>query len=122
MAILFENIAAAAAERQMFAIVATTADDPNSERSAVESLLNQHVDGLVLTTARPDDAVIPELRERGVPLVLALRHAAVTPAVVGADEPGCHPATRHPLDLAHPQIAPVAGPGSATTPRTDKRP
>ncbi|MFE3997883.1 LacI family DNA-binding transcriptional regulator [Nocardioides sp. YIM B13467] len=115
MAILFENIAAAAAERQMFAIVATTADDPNSERSAVESLLNQHVDGLVLTTARPDDTVIPDLRERGVPLVLALRHDGVTPAVVGDDELGGYLATRHLLDLGHREIALVAGPAYATS-------
>ncbi len=115
MAMTFEQVAAACARRGQFAIVATTDDDPAAEQEAVEQLLDQRVDGLVLTTARLDDDVTVGLRERGVPVVLALRSDGVTPSATGDDELGGYLATRHLLDLGHRRIALVAGPSYASS-------
>lgn len=115
MAMTFEQVAAACARRGQFAIVATTDDDPAAEKEAVEQLLDQRVDGLVLTTARLDDDVTVGLRERGVPVVLALRSDGSTPSATGDDELGGYLATRHLLDLGHRRIALVAGPSYASS-------
>ncbi len=115
MAMTFERIAAACARRDQFAIVATTDDDPATEREAIERLLDQRVDGLVLTTARLGDDVTSGLRERGVPVVLALRSDGTTPSAAGDDELGGYLATRHLVDLGHRRIALVAGPAYASS-------
>ena len=52
MAMLYEEIAAAAAARGLFAVVATTQDRPEIERTAVQSLLHRRVDGIIRATAR----------------------------------------------------------------------
>ena len=115
MAMTFEQIATSCARRGQFAIVATTDDDPSAEADAIERLLDQRVDGLVLTTARLGDDMTAGLRERGVPVVLALRADGVTPSATGDDELGGYLATRHLLDLGHRRIALVAGPSYASS-------
>lgn len=115
MAMTFEQLAAACARRGQFAIVATTDDDPAAEAEAVEQLLDQRIDGLVLTTARLDDEVTSGLRGHGVPVVLALRSDGTTPSATGDDELGGYLATRHLLDLGHRRIALVAGPSFASS-------
>lgn len=110
MAMLFEEIAAACAERDLFAVVATTGDDPARQRTAAESLLARKVDGLVLTTARTDDDYPALLRRRGIQHVLALRDDGASPAATGDDHLGGYLATRHLLDLGHRRIGLVAGP------------
>lgn len=115
MAILFEEIAHACATRSEFAIVATTQDDPAAERAAVETLLGQRVDGLILTTARLDDDFTAQLRADGIPHVLALRSDGVSPSSTGDDELGGYLATRHLIDLGHQSIGVVAGPDYASS-------
>ncbi|HEU4524047.1 MAG TPA: LacI family DNA-binding transcriptional regulator, partial [Gemmatimonadales bacterium] len=99
MAILFEEVARACAQRSGFAIVATTQDDPDAERTAAQTLLRQRVDGLILTTARLDDDFTAQLRADEVPHVLALRTDGASPSSTGDDELGGYLATRHLLDL-----------------------
>jgi LacI family transcriptional regulator len=115
MAILFEEIARACAQRSGFAIVATTGDDPAAQRAAVETLLQQRVDGLILTTARLDDDFTAQLRSDGVPHVLALRTDGISPSSVGDDELGGYLAARHLLDLGHTRIGVVGGPTYASS-------
>jgi LacI family transcriptional regulator len=115
MAILFEEIARACAQRSGFAIVATTQDDPAAERTAAQTLLGQRVDGLILTTARLDDDFTAQLRADEVPHVLALRTDGVSPSSTGDDELGGYLATRHLLDLGHRTIGVVAGPDYASS-------
>lgn len=115
MGLLFEEVARACLEISRFAIVASTGDEPESERRAAETLLDQGVDGLVMTTARIDDGFTAQLREQGVPLVLALRGDGQTPASLADDELGGYLATRHLLDLGHRRIALVAGPAYASS-------
>ncbi|MFJ1311307.1 LacI family DNA-binding transcriptional regulator [Agrobacterium sp. P15N1-A] len=121
MAMLYEAIVKACARTGRFAIVATTEDKPQADRLAAESLLNRGVDGLILSTARDDDSFPDELRERGVPFVLALRTDHHSLSAVGDDRLGGYLATRHLLDLGHERIGLIAGPhyASSATGRVD---
>lgn len=115
MAMLYEEIAAATTDRGLFALVATTQDDPDAQRVAVETLLQRRVDGLILTTAR---AGVPTEREPAripVPYALALRSDGVGSASVGDDRLGGYLATRHLLDLGHRRIGLVSGPSYASS-------
>jgi LacI family transcriptional regulator len=117
MAMLYEEIARASVSRGLFAIVATTEDDPDAERLAVQSLLRRRVDGLILTTARLDAPIGHEDPGRPVPHVLALRTDGVRPSSIGDDRLGAHLATRHLIDLGHRRIGLVGGPGYASSAR-----
>lgn len=115
MAMFYEAVSAAAAQQSRFAIVATTDDNPEASREAADALIRRGVDGLILTTARERDNLAAELRERGIPFVLALRHNGKTSASVGDDQLGGYLATRHLVDLGHKRIGIIAGPDYATS-------
>ncbi|NJP69211.1 LacI family DNA-binding transcriptional regulator [Streptomyces spiramenti] len=133
MAMLYEEIAAASAERGVFAVVASTEDSPEAERRAADSLMRRRVDGLILTTARLDTAAdereerpspppadrpsgaAPATGRPAVPRVLALRTDGLHPASVGDDLLGARLATRHLLDLGHRRIGLVGGPEHASS-------
>lgn len=110
MALMFEAVERTSRRRGYFAVVATCGDDADEERRATETLLDRGVDGLVLATARLDDALPASLRDRGIPHVLALRTDDVSPSVLGDDEIGGYLAVRHLLDLGHRDIAILTGP------------
>jgi len=110
MALMFEELERAAADRGYFAMVATSGDDPEEERRAAETLLDRNVDGLILATARLDDELPRRLRERGVAHALVLRTDGVSPSAVGDDDVGGYLAVRHLIDLGHREIAVVTGP------------
>ena len=115
MAMLYEEIAAVTADRGLFALVATTEDQPDAERVAVDTLLQRRVDGLVLTTARMRTPPQAEPARHPVPYSLALRTDGVSASSVGDDRLGGHLATRHLLDLGHRRIGLVSGPGYASS-------
>lgn len=117
MAMLYEALAKAAAQNGQFTIVATTDDNPDAGRAAAEALIRRGVDGLILSTARIDDHFTDELRERGLPFVLALRHNGQSAAAIGDDPLGGYLATRHLLDLGHRRIGLITGPDYATSAR-----
>ncbi len=117
MAMLFEQIAAACARRNYFAVVAATLDDPGTQERAGESLLRRGIDGLILCTARENDPFLRTLRERGVRHALALRPDGSSPAAIGDDELGGFLAGRHLVDLGHRRIAVASGPSYALSAR-----
>lgn len=117
MAMLYESLQRAATKLGKFAIVATTDDAPNANRSAVESLLQRGVDGLILSTVRDGDTLPQELKERGVPFVLALRTDGESLSSIGDDVLGGYLATRHLIDLGHENIGIIAGPAYASNAR-----
>lgn len=117
MALIYEAISRVAQERNYFAIVATSGDDPDDEQRAVESLLNRRVDGLILATSRLDDQLPSRLRERGIPHSLVLRTDGTSPSALGDDLQGGYLATRHLLDLGHRDIGLVAGPDFTSSAR-----
>src|SRR5690606_35218064 len=84
MAMLFEAIVEECALADMQATVITTGDDPAKEVERGRALLQQRVDGFIVTTARTDreDPLVRELREKGVPYAFALRTDGSGPAVV----------------------------------------
>ncbi len=110
MALMFEELEKAASSRGYFAMVATSGDDPDEERSAAETLLDRNVDGLILATARLDDKLPRLLRERRVAHALVLRTDGISPSALGDDEVGGYLAVRHLIDLGHRDIAVVTGP------------
>lgn len=110
MALMFEAVERTARRQGYFAVVATCGDDPEEERRATETLLDRNVDGLILATARLDDALPASLRERSIPHVLALRTDRISPSSLGDDEAGGYLAVRHLIDLGHRDIAVITGP------------
>src|SRR6478609_2770690 len=112
MAMLYEEIAAAAAARGLFAVVATTGDRPEAERTAVQSLLHRRVDGVIRTTARTGS---PLRIDGDARQVLALRTDGIHPASIGDDRLGGYLATRKLIDHGHQRIGLVMGPEYATT-------
>ncbi|VXB22536.1 LacI family transcriptional regulator [Arthrobacter sp. 9AX] len=115
MALMFEELEKAASSRGYFAMVATSGDDPDEERSAAETLLDRNVDGLILATARLDDELPRLLRERRVAHALVLRTDGISPSALGDDEVGGYLAVRHLVDLGHRDIAVVTGPAFTST-------
>ncbi|MGX1162157.1 LacI family transcriptional regulator [Arthrobacter sp. SLBN-100] len=115
MALMFEELERAAADRGYFAMVATSGDDPEDERRAAETLLDRNVDGLILATARLDDELPNMLRQRNVAHALVLRTDGVSPSALGDDEVGGYLAVRHLIDLGHRDIAVVTGPSFTST-------
>ena len=115
MALMFEELEKAASSRGYFAMVATSGDDPDKERSAAETLLDRNVDGLILATARLDDELPRLLRERRVAHALVLRTDGISPSALGDDEVGGYLAVRHLIDLGHRDIAVVTGPTFTST-------
>ena len=112
MAMLYEEIAAAAAARGLFAVVATTQDRPEAERVAVQSLLHRRVDGIIRATAR----IGSPLRIDGdARQVLVLRTDGIHPASIGDDHLGGYLATRKLIDHGHSRIGLIMGPEYATT-------
>jgi LacI family transcriptional regulator len=120
MAMLYEQVAAAATSRGLFAVVATTDDRPETERIAVDSLMRRRVDGIIRSTARINASAPEERSGHPVPHVLALRTDGTGPASIGDDRLGAHLATRHLLDLGHRRIGLVGGPDYASSAR-DRR-
>ncbi len=115
MALMFEAIERTARRQGYFAVVGTCGDDPNDERAAAETLLDRGIDGLILATARMDDALPTSLRDRGIPHVLVLRTDRISPSSLGDDETGGYLAARHLIDLGHRDIALVNGPEFTST-------
>lgn len=115
MALMFEELERAAADRGYFAMVATSGDDPDDERRAAETLLDRNVDGLILATARLDDELPRKLRQRKVAHALVLRTDGVSPSALGDDEVGGYLAVRHLIDLGHRDIAVITGPSFTST-------
>ncbi len=115
MAMLYEEIAAAAAARGLFAVVATTQDRPEAERVAVQSLLHRRVDGIIRTTARTGSPLRIDGGDGSARQVLALRTDGIHPASIGDDQLGGYLATRKLIDHGHQRIGLVMGPEYATT-------
>ena len=114
VAMLYEEIAAVATNRGLFAIVATTEDRADAERIAVDSLVRRRVDGLILATARLEKRKRREPAKHPLPYAFALRTDGIGPASIGDDHLGGHLATRHLLDLGHRRIGLVSGPAYAS--------
>ncbi|WP_084039499.1 LacI family DNA-binding transcriptional regulator [Demequina sp. NBRC 110053] len=105
---------AARAARYSVDSVSTAPDDPAAVRAAVEALLRQRVDAIVLVVA--DSTVLEFVRglDLGVPLVAAAASARRSPHLVSIDQyRGARAAVRHLVELGHDRIVHLAGPATA---------
>ncbi|QEW01693.1 LacI family DNA-binding transcriptional regulator [Microbacterium lushaniae] len=102
---------AARAERYSVDTVTSPEPDPASVRSAVETLLRQRVDAIVLVVT--DVGVLEVVRglDLSVPLVAAAATQRRHPHLVSIDQyRGARSAVRHLAELGHGRILHVAGP------------
>ncbi len=94
-----------------------TAATSGHEDEAVRSLLDRHVDGLILASATRNDPVVERLAKAGTPMVLVNRHAenVDAPAIVGDDRLGIRLAVDHLVEMGHSSIGHIAGPDQMST-------
>jgi DNA-binding LacI/PurR family transcriptional regulator len=105
---------AARADRYNVETVSTPPDDPKATRAAVDSLLRQRVDAIVLVVV--DVGVLELVRglDLSIPVVVAASTARRSPLIVSIDQyRGARSAVRHLAELGHRRILHVAGPRTA---------
>lgn len=112
----FAELAAAIeaeAERHGYAVyISSTHGDPAREADAIRRLGDQHVDGLIMMTNRPDDGTLAALLSRHNNVVLVDEDVPGTslPRIFVENENGGYLATMHLIDAGHRDIALVGGP------------
>ena len=92
-------------------LLGNTDEDPEKERSYVELLRANVVEGLMLATAFTQDETVEELSRLGVPFVLVNRaHEGTTNYVVVNDRQATRSAVDYLIGIGHRRIAHVSGP------------
>lgn len=101
------------------ALIANTENDPERERISIEALRARQVDGFITATARSDHAVLDELVELGIPLVLVNRRLddRTLSSATADDHAGIGLAVEHLVSLGHRRIGHLAGPQQLSTGR-----
>jgi LacI family transcriptional regulator len=102
-------------------LLVNTDADQKMERTAMMSLVDRRVDGLIVASGQRDETALSELYAAGVKVVLLNRDpgAVPYPLVSGDDASGVSAAVEHLVGLGHRDILHVAGPASFST--TSKR-
>jgi len=97
--------------------IVNTDNDPERERSQIDSLRSRHVEGLIVATARLQHPLLDDLHEQGMPMVLINRRLSSNevPSVTPDDATGAAMAVEHLVSLGHRRIAHIAGPQDTST-------
>ncbi len=105
--LLHRGVEEVASERGVAVFASSLDDDADTELRMVEAFLRRRVDGLILTTIRPDQSYLEPERARGTPMVFVdrLPHGIEADAVVCDNEEGAVAATRHLLEHGHTRLA-----------------
>jgi LacI family transcriptional regulator len=92
---------------------------PEHADELIETMLERHVDGLILATPSRDgsEAALSAQEEVAVVLVNRSVDDNSIPAIVGDDDAGIGLAVRHLRELGHERIGHIAGPGWVSTGR-----
>lgn len=98
-------------------LIADTDNVPAREQEAFDALRERQVDGLIVASARRNDATVRAAEAAGVPIVLINRRDDTShlPVVQGDDTNGMEQAVRHLYDLGHRRIGHLAGPSDLST-------
>ena len=109
---LVKGVEEAARQNGYSIILEDTSEDPEKEARAIQVMLSERVDGLLLTPVQSKKEGVEKVLKSKVPLVLMGRYFSdlETPYVVSDDVRGAILATEHLIDLGHRNIAHVAGP------------
>jgi len=97
--------------------IVNTDNDPDRERTQIESLRSRQVEGLIIATARLDHPLLDKLHEQGMSMVLVNRRLenVSIPSVTPDDSSGIAMAVKNLVDLGHTRIAHLAGPQTTST-------
>jgi DNA-binding LacI/PurR family transcriptional regulator len=108
---MIDGLQAEARERGLRIVLGTGRRDPAEEADAVETFLQQDVDGLVLLSPRLSAGALADAA-RAVPTVVVAAHAVRAPradAIVNDDAVGAGLAVAHLAELGHARIAHIDG-------------
>jgi LacI family transcriptional regulator len=117
LALVYEGIEEAAAERGLSTFVMNTRDDEPTQRARTELAIGRRVDGLIFADGREDTELLAEVAAREVPFVLVNRPAGDFPVVACDNRAGGRMVAEHLLERGHQRVAVVAGPAYARTAR-----
>jgi len=97
--------------------IVNTDNDPDRERTQIESLRSRQVEGLIIATARLEHPLLEALHEQGMKMVLVNRRLenVEIPSVTPDDSAGIAMAVKHLFDLGHRRIVHLAGPQTTST-------
>jgi LacI family transcriptional regulator len=95
-------------------ILCNSDDDPRKQRDYLRVLMEKRVDGIIVSSAGPDHALIEALGESALPVVMVDRPTeGIQADQVQVDhEQGAYMATKHLLDLGHRRVACISGPSA----------
>lgn len=98
-------------------MIVNTDNDEVRERSLIESLRGRQVEGFIIATALLDHALLRQLADDGVLMVLVNRQSTGvdTPSILPDDARGIALAVRHLAELGHRDIVHLAGPQNTST-------
>jgi LacI family transcriptional regulator len=98
-------------------MIANTENDPERERIDFRAMRARQVDGFITATARRDHALLDEIVELGVPVVLVNRRLddGSLGSATADDRAGIKLAVDHLVELGHRRIAFIGGPTSLST-------
>jgi LacI family transcriptional regulator len=103
----------AEAQRHGYAVyMSSTQGHRDREIDAIQRLQDQHVDGLIMMTNRPDDGTLATLLEQHHNVVLLDEDipGVAVPRVFVENEQGAYLGTRHLIEAGHRDIALISGP------------
>lgn len=95
--------------------------DLETERNAVQNLIDRGVDGLIICSALRKDPVVDELRDMGIPFVLVNRLVEQDPgdqpmdSIVLDNHRGAFLEMEHLIKMGHKRIAFISGPQKTST-------
>jgi len=109
---LVKGVEEAARKSGYSIILEDTGEDAEKEARAIQVMLSERVDGLLLTPVQSAREALEEVLGRGFPVVLMGRYFPdlEVPFVVTDDVQGAIMAVEHLIELGHRDIAHVAGP------------
>lgn len=102
-----EGLQLAIAKQGYTLVLATSEFDPQTELSAIASMIRQGIDGVVLVGTQHDPELFALLRARGKPFVITWSYDARLPSVGFDHRHAMTPLVSHLLDLGHRDVVAI---------------